>query len=72
MMKRLENLSSEERMRDLRLFSLQKRRLRGDLINIYKHLMGKRIYRLFIVVPSERTRRNGQKLKYKKFHLNIR
>lgn len=72
MMKRLENLSSEERMRDLRLFSLQKRRLRGVLINIYKHLMGKRIYRLFIVVPSERTRINGQKLKYKKFHLNIR
>ncbi|PKU30255.1 hypothetical protein llap_19442 [Limosa lapponica baueri] len=54
MIKGMEHLSYEERLRDL-----EKRRLRGDLINAYKYLQGGCLedgVMLFSVVPGDRTR----------------
>jgi len=75
MIQGLEHLSYEERLGELGLFSLEKRRLQGDLLAACQYL--KRAYRkdgenIFSRACCNRRRSNGFKLSKGRFSLDLR
>ncbi|GAB0188877.1 hypothetical protein GRJ2_001353000 [Grus japonensis] len=75
MIRGLEHLSYEDRLRELGLFSLEKRKLQGNLIAAFQYLKG--VYKkagegLFTRACSDKTRSNGFKLKEGRLRLDVR
>ena len=75
MIRGMEHLSYEDWLRELGLFSLEKRRLRGHPVAAFQYLKGaykKDGDRLFSRAFSDRTSGNGFKLQEGRFRLDIR
>ena len=75
MIRGLEHLLCEGKLREVTLFSLEKRRLRGDLIVAFQDLKGtykKAGEGLFTRARRKRTRGNSFKLEEGRFRLDIR
>ena len=74
MIRGLEHLTYKDRLRELSLISLEKRRIQGDIFAVFQYL--KRAYKkegsqLFERVDNSRTRENRFKLKEGRLRLNI-
>jgi len=75
MIRRMEHLSYEERLREVGLFSLEKRSLQSDLAGAFQYLKGtykKDGDNLFSKACCDRTRSNNYKLREGRFRLDIR
>ena len=75
MMRGLEPNPSEEKRKDLGIFSLEKRRRRGDRIALFRDLKDCHAGEgqdLFLIIPEWRTCNDELKLKETRFRLNIR
>ena len=68
-----EHLSYEERLGELGLFSLEKRKLRGDqwITACLRAGCKGNGARLISVEPNDRTRGDGHRSKHSGFHLNL-
>jgi len=62
-----------KRLRQVGLFTVENRKLRTEIISMYKYMKREcKEDRLFSVVPRDRTRGNEDELKHRRFCLNIR
>ncbi|KAF7248797.1 RNA-directed DNA polymerase from mobile element jockey [Varanus komodoensis] len=71
----LQGMPYEARLREQGLFSLEKRRLRGDLLVTYRYVRGCHMEvgrDLFSPAEEGRTHSNGAKLREPRFHLDAR
>jgi len=75
MVPRLKNLPYEERLIELRLWSLKERRVRTDLIEVYKMVNGNSgmsFDRFFEYDTNGRTRGHSKKLRKKRSNTDLR
>ena len=71
----LETKTYGERLKELGMFSLEKRRLTGDMITLLEYLKGCHTEEgqdLFSILPECRTRNHELKLQEARFRLDIR
>ena len=68
MIEGIRNLSYERRLKLLKLHSLERRRVRGDLIKVFKWVKGFNkgdVGKVLTITRQDRARNNGFKLKKK-------